>query len=367
MSDPAPVLEVGTPYPVGRGRGHFWFPALHRLAPDGFVCLVADVPDVNEGAWHSRLMSSSDAVRWRSGGETSYGSASVATDDGLLVLPYEFWPAGSARSAFGPGFVLRRSGSACGSPEARRITVDGFPEDVAPLADGKMFLLSSGDDVVSLADGSLLHTLYGRLAGDRKYRLFAVVSEDGGLSWRYRATVADGQPMRNVREGPSEAATVRLDDGSLLCIFRLDSGAGCSFGRRLSRDEGRTWQRLPPMRGKGSVKPQLVRLVDGTILLSGGRPGIFLWMCTDGMARRWRRIDLVAHHNRCLGKDAQFPTPKPGDLESPAASTCYTSMRSIGPQEVLVAYELLGNGWGGSPGPNGEFDVVYCIRVRAGK
>lgn len=361
------MLEIGAPSVIGYSSGHFWFPAVHTLAFDKFACLVANVPDVNEGRWDSRLLSSDDGMEWRDEGEVPYGSASVPSKDGLLILPYEFWPAGRARSVFGSGVLLRQFERRLIEPVKRKITVTGFPQDIAALADEKAFLLSSGDDVLSLADGSLLHTLYGRLEGDRKYRLFAIGSEDGGLTWRYRATIADGQGMRSVREGPSEAATVRLDDGSLLCIYRLDSGAGSRFGRSVSRDEGRTWKRLRSMQGMGSVKPQLVRLQDGTILLTGGRPGIFLWMCTDGMGRRWRRKDLVAHHNCSVGEESRFPTLSPGESEIPAASTCYTSMRSIGPQEALIAYETLGNGWDGSPGPYGDHDVVYCVRVKAGK
>lgn len=171
--------------------------------------------------------------------------------------------------------------------------------------------------------------------------------------------------MRGVREGPSEAATVRLDDGSLLCIYRVDSGADVAFRRSVSRDEGRTWTRLRPMMGKGSVKPQLVRLEDGTILLSGGRPGIYVWQCSDGMGRRWTRFDLAAHHDRVSTRQDRFPAFPPGADEDPAASTCYTSMRRITPQQVLIAYESLGNGWKGAPGPHGEEDAVYCLRLTA--
>ncbi|MBI3525202.1 MAG: exo-alpha-sialidase [Betaproteobacteria bacterium] len=248
--------------------------------------------------------------------------------------------------------------------DEQQITVAGFPHNIAPHLEGKTFLADGGDAVLPLADGALLHTYYGRLEGDRKYRLFAVVSDDGGLSWHYRATIADGQTMRAVREGPSEAATVRLDDGSLLCIYRVDSGAGIPFGRSISMDEGRTWKRLRPMYGKGSVKPQLARLADGTILLSGGRPGIYLWVCTDGMGRRWRRHDLVAHHNHSASKEDQYLTLTPGGGEAPALSTCYTSMQPIGPDAVLIAYERLGNGWGGSPGLHGATDAVFCLRAR---
>lgn len=361
------MLKLASPSLVGRHQGHFWFPIIHVPACGGLVCLVATVPDVDTGLWRSRFLFSRDAEDWRDLGEVPTGLASHARDDGLLILPYEFWPGADRRRAVGCGIHLQPTAGGTPAWEERQITVSEFPSDIATYIEGKTFLMDSGDEVLPLAGGTLFHTLYGRLEDDRKYRLFAVVSDDGGLSWRYLSTVADGQKMRTVREGPSEAATVRLDDGSLLCIYRVDSGAGIPFGRSLSRDEGRTWTRLRPMHGKGSVKPQLARLEDGTILLTGGRPGIYLWTCADGMGRRWRRHDLVAHHNRTAGRKDWYPTLTPGAGESPAVSTCYTSMRAVGPQEVLIAYERLGNGWGGAPGPHGATDAVYCLRARVSR
>lgn len=358
------MLELAPPVRVDQRKGHFWFPIVHALAPEAHVCLVGTVPDAGSSHWRSRLYFSRDALHWRDLGAVPTGLASIRRDAGLLVLPYEFRPAADRRGAVGRGVHLRQAAGGEPVREERDIAVTGFPGAIASYADGKAFLMDSGDDVLTLADGALFHTLYGRLAGDRKYRLFAVASRDGGLTWRYRATVADGQTMRTVREGPSEAATVRLADGGLLCVYRVDSGAASPFRRSVSRDEGMTWAPLPPMRGKCSVRPQLVRLDDGTLLLSGGRPGIHLWVCTDGMGRRWRRHDLVAHHNRHMSDDQRFATPMPGGGETPAASTCYTSMRAIGPDAVLIAYDRLGNGWQGAPGPHGATDAAYCVRVR---
>jgi len=40
-------------------------------------------------------------------------------------------------------------------------------------------------------------------------------------------------------------------------------------------------------------------------------------------------------------------------------------MIAVGPEEVRVCYERLANGWSGAPGPWGETDDVFCVRVRA--
>lgn len=42
-------------------------------------------------------------------------------------------------------------------------------------------------------------------------------------------------------------------------------------------------------------------------------------------------------------------------------------MKAIGPDEVLLSYDRLGNGWEGAPGPWGPCDTVFVLRVRAGE
>eukprot|EP01045_Picozoa_sp_COSAG04_P057495 COSAG04_NODE_27427_length_283_cov_0.836957_1_plen_48_part_10 len=48
------------------------------------------------------------------------------------------------------------------------------------------------------------------------------------------------------------------------------------------------------MHGIGCTKPQLMLLASGVLLLTGGRPGVFLWE-TDALARApWIRHNLAA-------------------------------------------------------------------------
>jgi len=54
-----------------------------------------------------------------------------------------------------------------------------------------------------------------------------------------------------------------------------------------------------------------------------------------------------------------------GKCAEPAQSTSYTGMALVGPDEVLVSYDRLGNGWAGAPGPWGEKDAIFCVRVKA--
>lgn len=122
------------------------------------------------------------------------------------------------------------------------------------------------------------------------------------------------------------------------------------------------------MKGVWSVEPQLRRLDNGLILLSGGRPGLFLWVCDDGEGRRWERFNLADHHNAStaasnLRYNDRFCEGQ--EMFDPYQSTSYTGMQELGPDEVLVSYDRLGNGWQGSPGPWGKTDAVFTVRVKA--
>jgi len=50
---------------------------------------------------------------------------------------------------------------------------------------------------------------------------------------------------------------------------------------------------------------------------------------------------------------------------SPAQSTSYTVMVRLGPNEALLCYDRLANGWQGAPGPWGTQDMLFCLRIRA--
>jgi hypothetical protein len=206
--------------------------------------------------------------------------------------------------------------------------------------------------------------VYGKFAGDERYSICAVTSEDHGVTWRFQAIVARADVAPDAREGPNEAALARLPSGRLLCVFRV---AGRQpFWMTTSADEGASWAAPSPMSGVWSVMPHLVALPSGLVLLSGGREGLFLWVAADGEGREWRRTDLAAHHNACVPESMRFAAGYVGGQAtvSPAPSTSYTGLLPIGPDEVLVAYDRLANGWKGAPGPYGEHDMVFCARVR---
>lgn len=54
--------------------------------------------------------------------------------------------------------------------------------------------------------------------------------------------------------------------------------------------------------------------------------------------------------------------PEKDELPDPGAG--YLSLVHLGGQELLVAYDRLANGWEGAPGPHGETDQVFSLRLR---
>lgn len=278
-------------------------------------------------------------------------------------------------------FNLRRNGSKVAQGIASRISAEhggqvrvdpivlnysGFPCDFRCREDGHLSLVASGDSVLRLPDGRWFTTLYGLPEGEERYSNMAVVSDDA-RHWRFLSWIATAKQIDEAQEGPSESATVSLNDGRLLCVYRVDSGPGKDYYCSISQDQGCSWGAPERMPGMGSVKPQIRKLPNGRFLLAGGRPGLFLWYSDD--AFDWRVIDLLQRHNAHVSVEDSFAPPQTPtelpvkDLETAAPSTCYISLCLDVNGEALLAYDRLANGWEGAPGPAGDRDAVFFLTV----
>jgi hypothetical protein len=339
------------------------------MGTSDLFCEANLADDRAQGRWPAVLFHSPDEGKsWaRSIEPTTYGPCSTGfAPDRLLLMPYETWPLapGEKRNARADGtFVLRAAG---GSFRAERAPVKflGFPFDLEDYHQGELMLLTNGN-VLPLRDGRIFTTLYGRIAGEGKDSVFALASEDSGQTWHFQAVVASGKEMPEANEGANESNTVRLQDGRLLCVFRI--GSGQDLHKAYSLEEGQSWTGAERLPGVWSVEPQLMRLENGLIVLTSGRPGLFLWVCPDGKGNHWERFNLAAHHNAAfleasLHYSETFCQADP--QVNPAQSTSYTGLLAISPDDVLVCYDRLGNGWVGAPGPWGETDAVFCVRLK---
>ena len=368
-------ITVGTPVLVGSAAGHHWFATLHPAGGQDMFCEVVLSDDTAQGKWPACLYLSQDMGNsWQRTAEIdSYGPTSVLLGQGhVLLMPYELWPLspGDKKNAIAEGTVITRLADAV-KTEPTQVRFLGMPRDLADYHEGELALLTNGN-ILELQDGRHLMTVYGRFAGSDtvpNYECFAMTSADRGLTWRYLSHVAGWQDTPEATEGPSESNTARLGDGRLMCVYRVGSGREQHFHASYSADDGVSWTGPTALPAQWSVEPQLVCLGDGTLLLSGGRPGVWLWVDRQGAGESWEAINLAAHHNAAgVAPALHFAAscvdgrgPAEGE---PAFTTSYTCMKQIGTNEVMLCYDRLGNGWEGGPGLWGPEDSVFAVRVQ---
>ena len=85
-----------------------------------------------------------------------------------------------------------------------------------------------------------------------------------------------------------------------------------------STDRGRTWSPATPLPDDMlSATPKATVLGNGALLVSGGRPGVDLWVSADGFGEEWQRYSLPTYHNQLVSKghpDSWACTSHPFDL-----------------------------------------------------
>ena len=281
-------VHLSDPVLVWRSKSFLWFPTLVRLGNGELLAIMSPCADTHFSASVSAVSRSTD-------GGLTWGEPRIVVDGGsvgvplpsgdVILLPYLMRP---RPGGMGAPYNLAHASKRESLTHVRTgATVTGWPRpdrSFAPDLGVSGFVFNG--QVVALKDGKHLTTLYGYFKGDKQYSLVAAESANG-VQWTIRSVVADhkcGLPMAQ-NEGPCEAALCRLADGRLMCIFRL--GSGLPYGQVWSGDEAKTWTKPVAMTGVYSVEPSLVVLNDGTVALSGGRPGLALWFNTDGTGKGW--------------------------------------------------------------------------------
>jgi hypothetical protein len=205
---------------------------------------------------------------------------------------------------------------------------------------------------VELKNGAgYLATLYGYFKDTKRYSLVVAESADG-LRWKIRSTLADENCKLAGTEGPCEAALVRLKSGRLMCVYRMNSGS--PLGQSWSDDEGRTWTEPAAMKDVFSVQPSVAVLQDGRMVLTSGRPGIFAWFNLDGTGRDWQRLDLQAHHNKCVPREP---------IDRPDHTSSYTEVVPLDETHLLVIYDRIPHGWKAIPEKSADTNSVWVMRL----
>jgi hypothetical protein len=257
---------------------------------------------------------------------------------------------------------------------------------------------------LQLKSGGLLATAYGTYLEDSEqaqaqhnYSLLALRSSDGGVHWDWLSTVVrHGEPgVYDVCKEPSESHTTYLKNGDLFTVFRGGGWRDPGYPSRdrggaeayfplcssVSSDEARSWSRPKVMSGPktstlftagpAGVEPKLLSLPNGLLVLSTGRPGIFVYVAEDPPPEvsgvgRWQRFNIAAAHNALISDPTLAFSSIVTDDTIPGhkinGTTSYTGMVAVpDANEVLVSYDRLGNGWG--PLEEGEASAVMVMRL----
>lgn len=194
----------------------------------------------------------------------------------------------------------------------------------------------------------LLATVYWHSHGEKKLRLSLASSTDGGHIWRNysSAATADDAQLNDAKagppaEGPDESSVIRLPDGRLMIVFRVGETKDWPLRRSFSSDDGRTWTK-PDVLPAYSVEPQLLRLANGVIALSTGRPGLHLWLTTDpaAAAQSWQDVDIAEQHNEWFRDPSYEISPRdPSSPDKGWTSTAYTGLVQVAPNKLLLLYD----------------------------
>eukprot|EP01049_Picozoa_sp_SAG25_P000704 SAG25_NODE_25_length_21717_cov_29.421778_17_plen_533_part_00 len=395
-SDPA--ISSGGP----TGPQHAWFPDDGGVvglpsAPPGLQAIVVGVRHSCDGCHQNPLPhpeqtfvsydggKSYGNLSWSSAADpqagTIYGTATFRGPEGQLIGNCCVHHHASNRS-FSGGAVLSYTVSETGGTRGitKNVSHQGQVNYSFDFAVAEFTIASA---MVRVTGGGGLVQL--RAFSNQAYtnvpqQSLAAFGTSDGLQWKFLSIVAHrNATLRRLGwEGPGESALLVLRDGSLLAVFRVQSCQ--SYWKATSTDSGAQWS-TPVALGFGSARPKLQLLSgSGRPLLSGGRPGLYLWL-GDQRGENWTPINIARVHNSLLHDK---PAWQYGPRFSAAGGQCvdwnstadhehrimgatgYTSLLELGAGRYILLYDRLANGWSppvwkGRPGVWGARDRVFSL------
>ena len=351
-------VSLSKPVPVARSQRYLWFPTMTRLSGGELFAVFSTNLDAVVADRTSAVAWSGDGgLTWSPltsidpKGDLYVESTLRLAGGGELLYPFNLYPRPE-----GMGGIYQVVSGQKGKREVRLVkeglTVTGWPRPDRSFNE-KLGLSGFGFNGQTLVseDGSHLATLYGYFKDAARYSLVLVESRDG-IQWKYRATIAGEDCKLKGGNGPCESAVCRLKDGRLMGVFRLASNV--PYGQTFSGDEGRTWTEPVAMANAFSVQPSLAVMSDGKVVLSGGRPGLFLWVNADGSGRDWQRVDMLAHHNATHPEE---PISQPGH------TTSYTEIAALDDNHLIYMYDRVPHGWSAIPKESADTNSIWVVRV----
>ncbi|WP_405377625.1 sialidase family protein [Nonlabens sp. Asnod3-A02] len=115
-------------------------------------------------------------------------------------------------------------------------------------------------------------------------------SDDNGESWSYQGSISPLKKELDNKDVPqefTEPSLEVLEDGSLITIFRSSLGIKTApMYAAKSKDLGKTWSSPRKITPNG-VLPQLLKLENGVLVLTSGRPGVQIRFNAEGDGIKW--------------------------------------------------------------------------------
>ncbi len=171
--------------------------------------------------------------------------------------------------------------------------------------DNQMSVLWSGD-VKKLKNGIIIGSTYRGFYIDKNNKVlpsgisFYKLDEER-IIWDLMGKIPFqpdlmADPTGNERKvwGFTEPTFEELENGTLVCVIRSSEEEKLTpMYKAVSIDGGQTWSKPRPFTPNG-VKPHLLKLGNGTLVLSSGRPGVQIRFNFDGTAEKWTEpIDML--------------------------------------------------------------------------
>lgn len=344
------IVQVGKTVEITASYNYCWYPTVHRFPTGEILTTMRLSPDETspEGELSAYCLSRDGGQTWSrrytmgAGGNIDATYTQVPGEDGAIWVlgagydSLEPSPPGQTTDFHATLTKFSRGGLEVHQIRDARIHLSEPAQSVpATLYATKardasaLSVVPEAQPIGAIVDGpgsEWLTTLYYLTERDpRQRRLVLIRSTDRGRSWNEYGTVAAVQPHEAPwpwmgKEGPNEAALVRLSESRLFCIFRTDSGG--YMGEVWSSDDGRTWT-APISSGLKGVAPHIRLLSGGLLACTFGRPGPVTIMFSADEGKKWTNLTPIFS----------------------GRSTCYTDLIEVEAGKLLVVYDSVPYGW----------------------
>ncbi len=256
------AVTVFTGGTIGTSSAHYAFPSTVFL-PNGKLMMAvrkAESHNTFDG-WIVAKLSSDDGQTW--GSEFTILAGSSPSNDyrpgKLLILDSGRLIYVAARRTSASKFYAEWSYSddpngAAGTWSTPATITNGFHADY-----------SYADDLVELANGDLLCSMYGKDSSGGTWYIRFSKSTDGGATWSALSSIASIGGYNVV-----ESQMALLSNGDIFCTFHTEDGLPTDWYRTRSQDSGATWT-TPVKVGNGDTfNRQSLAALDQTLLVGMG-------------------------------------------------------------------------------------------------